>query len=322
MSEENPVVVACMELDGKGGGKTVAREDLKKPATNAIVMLSLHKPEDVAWLENEADLEPSVIDGLLAHETRPRFVPYKTGVLVVLRGVNTNPGSEPEDMVAIRMWVSARRVIGVQRRRLLSLQDIVDEIDKGVGPTTTGEFLAVLVERLADRIGDFVETVEDEIEESERKVAERNAIRHRASLSATRREVASVRRYLFPQRDALDRLYRQKHDALTEKEANALREQADRITRYLEDLDLARERAVVLQEELLAQIAMEQNERMYLLSIVAAIFLPLGFVTGLFGINIGGLPGIDDPAAFMKLMFGMIGTVSVLFAIFRYKKWL
>ena len=56
-----------------------------------------------------------------------------------------------------------------------------------------------------------------------------------------------------------------------------LRQEADRIMRHLEDLDLARERAVVLQEELLSHIAQEQNARMYVLSVVAAIFLPLTF---------------------------------------------
>ena len=106
-----------------------------------------------------------------------------------------------------------------------------------------------------------------------------------------RSKIATVRRFMAPQRDAIDRLCRQPVAWLKDQQLQVLREEADRMTRYLEDLDLARERAVLLREEFLAQVAQEQNSRMYVLSIVAAIFLPLTFVTGLLGMNVGGLPG-------------------------------
>ena len=105
-------------------------------------------------------------------------------------------------------------------------------------------------------------------------------------------------------------------------EDHDLRQEADRITRYLEDLDLARERAVVLQEELLSHIAQEQNSRMYVLSIVAAIFLPLTFITGLLGMNVGGLPGLESPAGFAWSIAIMIVSGIALFIFFRWKRWL
>ncbi len=101
-----------------------------------------------------------------------------------------------------------------------------------------------------------------------------------------------------------------------------LREEADRLTRYLEDLDLVRERAMVAQEELLANYAQEQNSRMYLLAIVAAVFLPLSFLTGLMGMNVAGLPGTENPAAFLLLVLLMIGVaVAILFAL-KWRRWL
>jgi zinc transporter len=109
---------------------------------------------------------------------------------------------------------------------------------------------------------------------------------------------------------------------LSDTETRYLREEADRITRYLEDLDLARERAVVLQEEFLGQLAQEQNARMYVLSVVAAIFLPLTFITGLLGMNVGGLPGLESPVGFLASIVVMIVAAIGLFAFFRWKRWL
>ena len=94
------------------------------------------------------------------------------------------------------------------------------------------------------------------------------------------------------------------------------------MTRYLEDLDLARERAIVLQEELMNELAQLQNTRMYVLSVVAAIFLPLTFVTGLLGMNVGGLPGLDSPKGFLVALIVMVLTSAAMLIYFRFRKWL
>ncbi len=137
-----------------------------------------------------------------------------------------------------------------------------------------------------------------------------------------RRQAVRIRRFLVPQRDGLERLSRQQTELMSDADRFELREEADRLTRYLEDLDLVRERAMVAQEELLANYAQEQNSRMYLLAIVAAVFLPLSFLTGLMGMNVAGLPGTENPAAFLLLVLLMIGVaVAILFAL-KWRRWL
>jgi zinc transporter len=69
-------------------------------------------------------------------------------------------------------------------------------------------------------------------------------------------------------------------------------------------------------------ISEQMNARMYVLSIVAAIFLPLGFFTGLMGINVGGMPGVEDGAAFWVVVGMCVGLMLILGVIFRWKKWL
>ena len=274
------------------------------------------------WLSDVSGVEEQVVDTLLAEETRPRSQATDQGLLVVLRGVNTSPEEDPEDMVSVRVWIEPDRIITTRRRRVLSVQDIRALLESGKGPNSSGEFLAALVERLADRIGDFVDSIEERLGDAESSVTTQNSATFRRSLGALRRQMASVRRFLAPQRDALDRLYRQPGTWLSDTETRYLREEADRITRYLEDLDLARERAVVLQEEFLGQLAQEQNARMYVLSVVAAVFLPLTFITGLLGMNVGGLPGLESPVGFFSSIVVMVAAAFVLLVFFRWKKWL
>ena len=94
-----------------------------------------------------------------------------------------------------------------------------------------------------------------------------------------------------------------------------LRETADDITRYVELLNAAWERAAVMQDELTNRLAEETNERLYLLSVIAGIFLPLSFVTGLLGINVGGMPAANSS-------YGFIGVVVLLALLGVFEVWL
>lgn len=311
-------------LDRSGGATSISAEQISDwtPEKGVIwVHVDLANPATRPWLTAESSINDVIMNALLQDETRPRAIHGDGGILVVLRGVNTNPENDPEDMVAIRIWLEENRLISSRRRRLLSVQDIVNELGEGKGPRSTGEALVMLIGHLADRIGDFVNAIEDRVADIEDEEDPKPVEDRRRELSQVRRQIASVRRFLSPQRDALDRLYRQPGDWFSESEVQRLREEADRITRHLEDLDLARERAIVLAEEFLAVIAQEQNNRMYVLSVVAAIFLPLTFVTGLLGMNVGGLPGLDNPRGFVGAVIIMGLSSAAMIAYFRWKRW-
>ena len=312
-------------LDRNGSAKTIGPADIEKwRPEDGLIWLHLDVGERPprAWLRDTIGLESQVVEALTADETRPRSLNVGEGLLTVLRGVNTNPSDNPEDMVSIRLWIERDRIVSTRRRRLLSVQDLKNQLEQGVGPRSSGEFLSELIGRMADRIGGFVDTIEDRLSSIEEVETDESLQVRRRSLAALRRQTASVRRFVAPQRDALDRLYRNPGKLLSDPETNRLREEADRVTRYLEDLDLARERAVVLQEELMNELAQLQNTRMYVLSVVAAIFLPLTFVTGLLGMNVGGLPGIDSPRGFLIAVVVMFATSAAMLIYFRFRKWL
>jgi len=98
-------------------------------------------------------------------------------------------------------------------------------------------------------------------------------------------------------------------------------ESADRMTRTVEELDAARDRAAVTQEELQSKIGEATNQRLYLLAIITAVFLPLGFVCGLLGVNVGGVPLQHEDWAFWALcgVFGV--TIAVQIWVFRRRGW-
>lgn len=266
-------------------------------------------------------LPDNVIDSLIRTTTRPRTIAEQGGFVIFLRAVNLNPGDDPDDMVSLRVWLEKNRLITVRQRRVFSIQDIRKELEAGNGPKKLEELFIYIVERLADRTAEYVDAIEDKVGDFEESIETSNSNQVRVAVSSLRRQSAMVRRYLAPQRDALDSFHRQSRGLLSDNQTFELQEQTDRIIRYVEDLDLVRERCLVLQEELMNRIAQEQNARMYVLSIVAAVFLPISFVTGLFGMNVAGLPGLEVPTAFTLVAGTMFLIAGGILLYFKFKKW-
>ncbi len=277
--------------------------------------------DDARWLRHESRVPDIVADALLNVDSRPRALQTDNGVLLILRGVNLNPGSDMEDMISVRLWVEKNRIISSSRRHLISLNEISKKIEAGKGPQTVGEFVNTLVERLGDFITEATEKIEEVLDAAEDKLNDSAVIARNSPFSIARRQTARIKRYLAPQREALDRLSRITGPLFNEDDRARFSEQANHLTLVLEDLDLVRERAMVAQEEFLSIVAHEQNARMLVLSIVAAIFLPLSFLTGLMGMNVAGLPGLVNEWAFWILVVLMLIITAVILLLFRFKRW-
>ncbi|MFQ5995540.1 MAG: zinc transporter ZntB [Acidiferrobacterales bacterium] len=321
---ENGLIVAYI-LDGRGGGQQIGWDGIRAWSPDAGLLWVHLNLDDAAardWCGRQSGLDNKLVQALLVEESRPRDVVFKNGLLVILRGVNLNPGADPEDMVSLRMWVDQHRVITVRKRFLFAVQDMRDAITNGDGPKSAGEFLGDTTDRLVVRMADVMHDLDEKLGELEDRVATAESHALRPQLASLRREAIMLRRYLAPQRDTAVRLHAERVDWLHDTDRMTLREVADRTTRYVEDLDAARERAAVIQEELISGLSEAMDKRMYLLSIAAVIFLPLGFLTGLLGINVAGIPGSENQMAFAVVSVFLAGVVGFQLWVFRKLRWL
>lgn len=277
--------------------------------------------EDRQWLNEYPDLNTVFKEQLLRTETRPIFLQEEGSLMMCLRGVNLNPDSDPEDMISIRIWITHDTVITSCNRASLSLQDILKSLENSIGPKSPGQFISLLIERLAIRIEDFFEKFEEQLDVQEDSIETADSRQLGTDLGNLRRQAATVRRYLTPQKDALDKLNRSESPLLTKPVLEDLLDDRDKFARLLEDLELSRERSMALQEQLLAKIGYEQNSRLYVLAIISAIFLPLTFLSGMLGMNVAGLPGTDDHNAFWVVSGVCLFIAIGLLVWFKFKKW-
>ena len=324
--DETDFIISAYEIMGDGHGEILtgqAISDKIRDDALAWVHMDAMNPKTREWLNREITyLDHIVVDALLADETRPRIVEFDQGVLMILRGVNLNDDADPSDMVSIRLWVDEHRIISLQRRNLKATSDIRDDLMAGKGPKDSGDFIAMLSSRLFERMEPTFLLLDEQLDDIEEQVIDAPQTKERGPITDVRKNAIVFRRYIAPQRDVITHLRTSELSWINAMHKRRLQESLDRIIRYIEDLDAIRERAQIVKDELANALADKMNNNMYVLSVVAAIFLPLGFLTGLLGINVGGLPGVDDPMAFW-MVCGLCVLFSMLqIGLFKLLKWL
>jgi len=318
-------ILFAYALDGAGGGRALFADDIGREVKSerlTWVHLDATSPATPNWLRQAApELDELIIAALLADETRPRFLQFGDGSLIILRGVNLNPGAEPDDMVSTRLWVDSNGIISLQRRDLHGVSDIRARLQAGNGPRNSGEFMAMLVHALLDRIEPVLDELEEVADNVEARVFDRPDASLRQMIVSVRQQAVAFRRYLSPQRDVTRAVPVSDLSWLGTLQRRGLNESHDRLTRYVEELDAIRDRTQIVQDELSNQLTERLNKNIFILSAISAIFIPLSFITGLFGINVMGIPGAQHANAF-AIFSGLLAVVFLVqILIFKKLKW-
>lgn len=263
----------------------------------------LADPDLAGW--SRANLPQIPAEALLHAETRPRCDEFDGGLILNLRAVNLNPGQQADLMVSVRMWVTEGLVVTVRKMRVFVLDQIAQDCAAGNAPPSVGAFLGVLARRLSRQAHDKVLEIDEITEDLEQRLEETDEMPAIAELRQPRRQVIRLLRYMTPQAEALDRLQDADTPVLTTGDRIALREPVNLLALSNEVLLSLKARLEALHEATHADVTAQLARNNYVLSLVAAVFLPLGFVAGLFGVNVAGMPGLANPLAFALLCLGM-----------------
>lgn len=328
MQDQDSALLHAFVLDGRGGARSINRDELDSLQLGEQESLWLHwdrsQEQSQRWLREHSGLDEFSCSLLLEENTRPRLLPLPDDeLLLFLRGVNRNPGAEPEDMVSVRIFADARRVISLRQRPLLATDALIADLLAGKGPKTSSELLLEVARHLTSRVDDLIAELSEQLDGEEDGLDgdERYRPDHGLVLQV-RLRAASLRRFLAPQRDLYAQLVRTRQPWFVEDDGDYWNELNNRLTRYLEELELIRERVGLVLEAESRRLGERMNRIMYRFTVITGMFLPLTFLTGLLGINVGGIPGSESPTAFFITCGLMVLLALGQLLLFRRWRWL
>jgi zinc transporter len=292
---------------------------LEAGADLAWVHLSTTDDHAQTWLREHARLDEDVVDALTADETRPRCEKYEHGALLNMRGRSKEEMASSDPLASVRIWGAKGRVISVTRKPLIAVATVEGEVEAGE-VLDPGDLITAFATAITEDLDPVVADLGDELDTCEEDLDADRVFELRRTVTRVRVTAIGYRRFLVPQRAALEKLAGLPGEWLGDDDRRHLAAAADRAARMAEELDAIRERAALVHETLTDLRAEQLDSRSLVIAIVAMVFLPLTFITGVYGMNVKGLPYADEPWAFDAVMGGctLIAAGIVIYFVRRH----
>ena len=277
---------------------------------------------DLAFIKQRQAIPDIAAGALSATETRPRCDLVEDGAILNLRGPGELDPQDSDRLVSIRMWVRRDRATSLSRRRLDATAAVMAAAEQG-RIRDPGDLVAAYARQISGQLDPQVAGLGDSLDNCESELDEPRALyRLRTSIAKVRSEAIAFRRFVAPNRDALQTLAGLDSDWLADEDRLHIREAADRFARMTEELEAVRERAALLHEQLTDLRSEQVDERSLVIAVFAFIFLPLTFITGLLGMNVEGIPYAKEPWAFWGVVAFCVMVGAAVFAWFVRQHWL
>lgn len=314
----------CGLLAGDGPVRQLTVAEAEAYDGPGFLWLHLHGRDetDAALLKRQVNMPGVAAGALFATETRPRCDRIEDGAIVNLRGPGDRDPEDSDRLISIRLWVVQHRVISVSRRTMDATAKVMEKMRAGL-ILDAGDLVAAYAKAISLELDPQVTALGDCLDDTETDLENPSTLyRHRRDIMRIRGEAIGFRRFVAPNRDALLTLAALEFDWLSEEDRLHIREAADKFARMTEELESVRERSALLHEQVTDLRSEKLDKRGLEISIVAFVFLPLTFLTGLLGMNVEGIPFAREPWAFWGVVWVCVAIAVAVTVYFTWRHWL
>lgn len=205
-----------------------------------------------------------------------------------------------------------------------------ERIRKARGPmrTASADYLGyALLDVLIDHIFPVLENYSDRFDHIEEQIMRSASMELIDEIRVLRRELHMLRRLVWPLRDAVNAVLREPEPVFSLETVIYLRDSSDHAIRLVDLVETYRELAAGLLDMHMTMVSHRMNAVVQILTIITAIFIPLSFLTGLYGMNFNrdsspfNMPELDSPYGY-PILLGVMATIAItLLVFFRRRGW-
>jgi magnesium transporter len=298
-----------------------------RPDSGVLVWVDLDRPtpEDSRILSDVFHFHELAIEDALNEIHHPKIESYGDYLYLILHGIDFHARQHRFRTQDVDFFLSTQYLVTVHHGSSRSVGKIVDICARN--HQLLGEGTAALLHRLIDAMVDNYRPEVDELQERldklEAEVFEKPNPQLARKILDFKRDVASLRQIVLPQRDAVGRLARREYPFITEQLAYRFRDVHDHLVRLSDEAMFFQDRITGILDAHLSAVSNQLNSVMKVLTIIATMFMPLTVLTGMWGMNVPlpHFPG-GDHAQFWWVTAAMVVICVAMLWFFRRLRWL
>jgi magnesium transporter len=278
-------------------------------------------------------LHPLALEDVLRTGQRPKLEPYENHVFIVAQMVyRDEDGQMCGEQVSI--FLSKRFLITIQEEPDTDVFDPVRQRIRGgrgnIRKLGADYLTYALLDAIIDHCFPILECIGDALETLEDEVLEKPNPSCVGQLHNHKRTLMQLRRFVWPERDVCNSLLHDETGIVAPQTKVFLRDCYDHTVQIMDLIESYRDVVSGLTEMYLSAVGMRTNEIMRVLTVMSAIFIPLTFVAGVYGMNFEGadgkmpwnMPELHQPWGYAACL-GLMVTIAIgQIIFFKRKKWL
>jgi len=298
-----------------------------KPESTATVWVDLAAPtiEEASILKSVFHFHDLAVEDALSESHHPKVESYGDYLYVIMHGIDFEAAKHRFATHDTDFFVGPTYLVTVHdgtSRSITELRDICQRNEHALsgGPMA---LLHRIVDVMVDNYGPEVEKLADRLEELEHRIFDRPNDNLVKPLLGLKRDVASMRRVVLPQRDVVGRLARREFASINEQISYRFRDVYDHLVRLTDESMLFHDRLSSLLDAHLTSVSTRLNQVMKVLTVIATIFMPLTVLTGMWGMNVPlpAFPG-GEMAQFWWVLGIMLTVSGVMLWLFHRRDWI
>ncbi len=297
------------------------------PDSGVVVWVDLSNPSpiDAVILTDTFKFHPLAVEDALSKREYPKIEAYDGYLYLILHAIDFKASQHRFGTHDVDFFLGSTYLVTVHGDESVAANDLADLCVRNT--RILGEGAAALLHRIIDGMVDRylpeVEKLEDRLDALEKSVLARPDSRLIGRILEQKRDVASLRRVVMPQRDAISRLARREFGFIDVEIAYRFRDVYDHLVRLVDEAMVCQDRITGILDAHLSNVAKRQNQVMPVLTVIATIFMPLTVLTGVWGMNVA-LPMFPGGTAtqFWWLFGIMILLSGTMLVYFRLKRWI
>lgn len=326
------VEIAVIDYDNAGYYEERETTDVaqlaraKEPQTVTwINVAGLHQIETIEAIGQLFGIHPLLLEDILNTEQRPKMEQYDDYLYMILKLIHWREDAGEAETEQISIVLGSGFVITFQEQEKDIFDPLRQRIRTGKGRIrqARADYLAYsLLDMVVDHYFLILENLGEQIELIEDELVADPGSDTLQSIHDLKRELLYLRRSVWPLREVIGGLQRDESRLIQETTLIFLRDVYEHTIQVIDTIETYRDVVAGLLDVYLSSISNKMNEVMKVLTVIATIFIPLTFITSLYGMNFHYMPELQWRWAYPVLWLVLVALSGTMLVYFRKKDWL
>ena len=296
-----------------------------KPSVTWINVDGLHEIKVIEEIGKHFNLHPLILEDIVDTDQRPKIKDFKDYIFIILKMLYYDKKDNEIQVEQVSLILGKNYVISFQEREGDVFNSIRERIRNNIGrirKAGADYLIYVLIDAIVDNYFIIIEKLGEKIENLEDKMISRPKPANLRVIHKLRRDLIFLRKSVWPLREVISFLEKGESPLILESTNVYLRDVYGHTIQVMDTVETLRDIISGMLDIYLSSVSNRMNEIMKMLTIIATIFIPLTFITGIYGMNFQNMPEIKWVWGYPIVLLGMliIGIVMVIY--FKRKKWM